>query len=112
MAYDNVKWPFGKASTLSPDYAATIAVDIRNTKTFVNIALTGDATLNITPDAELEAGAEVILVVSATTNGFDLTLGNAIDGANIVGVAGKTNVQNFYYDGTKFIAVGTYAQIN
>lgn len=108
-----VAWPDGAADVLTPDYAATIAVTVRNKMTVIAPAqLTGNATLNITPASQLAAGAIVVLKVKATTNSFDMTLGSSIDGPNIVGVATKTKTQAFVFDGANFIPTGAAVQID
>ncbi|HTF81464.1 MAG TPA: hypothetical protein VL947_07060 [Cytophagales bacterium] len=112
MAYDLVKWPFGKATVLTPDMASIIAIDARNNKTIVNLSINADVTLNVTPDAQLAAGAELILKVTATNTGDDVTLGTSIDGPNIVGAATKTKTQGFVYNGTAFIPTGAAVQID
>ncbi len=110
---DLIKWPIGAADVQAPAYAATIAVTIRNQNTQLNFAqLTGDATLNLTIDAEVTKGAIIQMLVPASTNGFDLTLGTGIDGPDIVGVATKNKSQGFQYDGTSFKPMGAAVQID
>lgn len=110
---DLIKWPFGEPDVQAPAYAAVIAVTIRNFLTFLNFAqLTGDATLNLTIDAEVRKGAIIVVLVPASTNGFDLTLGTGIDGPDIVGVTAKNKSQSFIYDGTSFKPFGASVQID
>lgn len=107
-----VQYPFGAISQRTVAYATTIAETIDN-ETILNFAtLTGDATLNITADAQLPIGTKLHLRVPATANGDDLTLGTAIDAPAIVGVAGKTKVQSFYWNGTTFLPMGAVVQID
>lgn len=112
MSY-TTRYPWGEADVQTPAYAATIAVTVKNSMTILNFAqLTGDATLNLTIDAELPVGAILQAKVPAQTDGFDLTLGTGIDGPAIVGVTGKTKTQGFIYDGTSFKPTGTAVQID
>lgn len=110
---DLIKFPFGKADAQAPAYAAVIAVTITNMLTILTFAqLTGDATLNLTIDSQVDKGAIILVKVPASTNGFDLTLGAGIDGPDIVGVATKTKTQGFIYDGTSFVPMGAAVQID
>lgn len=106
-----IKHPFGAATVLTPAYVATIAIDVWNTKTELDLGtITGDATLNITPDAELEIGSELNIKVKASADGYDVTLGSSIEAPVIVGVSGKTKTQKFEFDGTNFRPVGAIVQ--
>jgi hypothetical protein len=110
---EKIMWPWGEADVQAPAYAAVIAVTIANMLTILNFAqLTGDATLNLTVDAFVRKGAILLVVVPASTSGFDLTLGTAIDGPDIVGVTAKTKTQSFIYDGTRFVPSGAAVQID
>ena len=114
---DKMMWPVGKADVLSPAYAATIAVTIVNRKTIIKLALTGNATLDLTLDSEISRstapGAELQLEVSSDGTARTLTLGTAIDGPNIVGVISKTFTQGFELsDDGIFKPVGLAVQIN
>jgi hypothetical protein len=109
---DKILWPFGLADHLKPAFAATLAVTIENRKTILEPAiLTGDMTLDITIDPELE-DAELLVVIKATANADDVTFGNGIDAPVLVGVAGKTKVQKFQLVGGKFIPEGAPYQID
>lgn len=108
----NVNYPFGAADHLQPPFAATLNVEVRNAKTILEPAiLTGAMTLNITPSAELPKGAELICKIKATAT-ETVTFGTGIDAPALVGVAGKTKVQAFVFDGTNFIAIGAFVQID
>jgi hypothetical protein len=110
---EKIMWPLGEADLSTPAYAATIAVTISNMLTILKLAiLTGNATLDLTIDSQVRKGAIVVIEVPATANAQNLTLGAGIDGPVIVGVAGKTNAQSFVYDGTKFVPMGSYAQVD
>jgi hypothetical protein len=111
---DKIKYPFGAADKPSAlAYAATQAITITNQMTILVFAiLTGDTTLDLTIDSQVEKGARLLLEVPATNNADDLTLGTGIDAPAIVGVAGKTKTQEFVYDGTKFVPAGAVVQID
>jgi hypothetical protein len=99
-----VKWPFGIADSVAEDYAATIAVSIENTKTFLTIAqLTGAATLNLTPSPEQKAGDELIVQVSADGTNRVLTWGTSMSGNAHTNTASKSFIHRFVYDGTNFV---------
>jgi hypothetical protein len=108
-----VIWPFGKAETQTPAYAAAIDVEVNNSYTVITPAtLTGDATLNLTINEQMPVGSRILLVIAATTDGFDLTLGTGFTGPAIVGVAGKTKTQELVYDGTTYKPAGAAVQID
>jgi len=100
----NQRYPFGKADHVTPAYAAAITVAISNSKTIIEPAiLTGNLTLNVTPDPEQLEGDE--LTVKIKTTGTEVTtFGTGIDGIAITGTAGKTKTKTFVFDGTNFIA--------
>ncbi|MGL6123946.1 MAG: hypothetical protein ACRC1W_13245 [Shewanella sp.] len=113
---DKIMWPAGVADVKTPAFAATIPVLIENRKTLIKLALTGNATLDLTIDAEVAragVGTEVQLEVSSDATARTLTLGTGIDGPNIVGVISKTFSQGFELsnDGL-FKPVGAAVQVN
>lgn len=114
---DKIMWPAGKADVQSPAYAAAIAVDITNRKTLLKLALTGNATLNLTIDAEISrassAGAQLQIEVTSDGTARTLTLGAGIDGPNIVGVISKTFSQGFELSNNGvFKPVGVAVQVD
>lgn len=105
--------PFGAADVQTPAYSATLAVTVTNQLTILEPAiLTGDCTLNVTIDSQVKAGAVLLLVQAATTDGMDVTFGTGIDAPNLVGVTGKTKSQSFMYDGVSFKAMGAMVQLD
>lgn len=113
MAVEKISWPMGKADVVTLPYAATQAVEITNRFTILVFAiLTGDTTLNLTIDSEVEEGSMLLIQVPATNNADDLTLGTGIDGPAIVGVATKTKTQLFIHNGTLFVPAGAAVQID
>lgn len=114
MADEIIKWPFGPASeeALSADGAQ--AITVVNTVTYVDgvtTEATGNRTINLTLDDDLEVGSR--LVFALKTNGTETTIfGTGITGATITGVAGKTKTVEAVYDGSGFVVIGTPGQID
>lgn len=107
-----VSYPFGPADVQTPAYAATIAVTVNNAKTLLNIAqLTGAATLNLTIDGDLPAGAELIVKAQSDGTARDLTPGTGMTGTAIAGVISKTKYATYVYDGSTFVHTATQ-QVN
>lgn len=95
--------------------AAAQAIEVVNEMTIVDgvtvQADTNNRTLNLTIDAGVTAGAR--LVVKSKTKATETTLcGTGMTGPGLVGVAGKTKVVEFVYDGAKFIQAGAGVQLD
>lgn len=89
-------------------------IEIVNDLTIVDgttVPATGDRTLNISVTDTVGAGA-TILVKSKTTATEKTVFGKKITGPEITGVAGKTKVASFVYDGNDFIQTGTAVQVD
>lgn len=113
MTEANLKYPWGRADKQVLAYAATQNVVITNSVTILDFAiLTGDTTLNLTIAQGVEDGARLLVKVPATNNADDLTLGTAIDGPAIVGVATKTKTQAFTLYNGVFYPDGAVVQID
>lgn len=83
--------------------AATIALTITCQKTTVKIdTMAQAATINLTIDPEVVAGAELYLKLPSDGTGRDVTLGTGTDTSVIVGVNNKTKWAYLIYDGTIF----------
>lgn len=112
MEVEKINWPFGAADHQKPAYAAVLALTIKNQRTIIEPAiLTGNLTLDLTIDSQVQKGAIIDLIIKTTATEA-VTLGAGIDGPNIVGVAGKTKTQSFFYDGVSFKPVGASVQID
>lgn len=109
-----VKWPFGPATVIAPAaHAATVAATIDNAKTFITLpTMTGAVTLDLTVDADLEAGAELILRALSDGTARDITPGTGMTGPVVAGVISKTKVTRYVYDGSKFVNTGLALQID
>lgn len=107
-----ISHPFGPADVQSLAYAATIAATITNAKTILNVAqMTGAATLNLTIDPDLQAGAELLVKCQSDGTARDLTPGTGMTGTAIAGAISKTKYASYVYDGSTFVHVGTQ-QVN
>jgi hypothetical protein len=111
---DVIKWPYGAAdSPTISTVTGAIAYTPKNNKTILNLAITGNATLNLTIDPELEDGAE--LHVSSLGAGTEtLTFGTGINAPVLTNANGKTKCQGFVFNKTKglFEAVGAVVQLD
>ena len=72
---------------------------------------TGDRTLNLLIANDVEPGARLI-VKNKTTGTESLIPGNGMSGTTISGVAGKTKVVEYVYDGKNFIQTAAAVQID
>jgi len=109
-----IRWPFGEASALNLGATGAQALTVENTVTIVDgvsTEATGNRTINLEIDSDLEAGARIVFKLKA--NGVEQTIfGAGITGATIIGVAGKTKTVEAVYDGNAFVVVGAAAQID
>ena len=109
-----VKYPFGAADSVALSATGAQALTIENDLTIVDgvtTQATGNRTLNLTIDAGVKAGAKLIL--KSKTNAQETTIsGTNMIGATLTGVAGKTFVLQFVYDGTNFLEAATPVQID
>lgn len=89
-----------------PDYAATLAVVVKQAETFLQPAeLTGNATINLTIDAQVTAGAKLHLKLDADASDRTVTLGTGFDAGMATIVVAKTKIAfvTFTFDGTAFV---------
>lgn len=105
--------PFGLAGTITIAATGATAATIINQVTYASslTTLTGNATLDLTVDSQVKAGAMLHLKVKTTAT-ETFTFGTAIDAPVVTGVAGKTWTQSFYFDGTTFLPCGAKIQID
>lgn len=107
---DKIKYPFGAATKLTPEYAATVSVNVFNNKTIVEVAqLTGNATLQLVADEEIAIGAEVSVKFTADGTNRTVSLGSNLLGTSIAVNATKIVGATFEWDGVKFVHRGTTA---
>ena len=107
-----VSYPFGNADLQQPAYATPLAVTIDNQFTILDPAiLTGVMTINLTLDQGVKKGA--ILICEITTTATEVTtFGTGFTSPTLTGVAGKTKVMQFVYDGTTFKPTAAGYQID
>jgi hypothetical protein len=109
-----IKFPFGAATTVALSATGAQAITVTNMLTIVNgvtTQATGNRTLNLTIDANLEAGARMFVKVK--TAGTETTIfGTGMQGATLTGASGKTKTFECIYDGTNFVEAGTPVQID
>lgn len=107
-------YPFAIATTEVMTATGAQAFTIANNMTIIDgvtTQATGNRTINLTIDDEINAGAK--LLVKSKTNGTETTIfGTLINSATITGVAGKTFCQEFTFDGTNFLPTGLSVQID
>ncbi len=110
---ETIKWPFGKATVVTPEYAASVAIEVENNKTVVKLpALTGAIELEITAHAELGVGAEVLVIADQGATGRNVTFAGEAVGDGITGVANDKDVAKLEYDGAQFRVVGIYKTVD
>jgi len=109
-----VKYGFGAADSAALTATGAQAITIVNDLTFIDgvtVEATAARTINLTLGDDLNAGARI--VVSSKTNGTETTVfGTNMTGVTVTGVAGKTKVTEFVYNGTAFVNSGTPVQID
>lgn len=109
-----VKWPYGMATILVLSAAGAQALAVNNNMTIVDgvsVVATDDRTLDITADPGLEPGATLV-VKTRSVGTEELIPGMGIKGETITGVAGKTRVAHYVYDGFNFIQTSDFIQID
>ena len=103
---NEVLFPFHEIQT--PDYAATLAVTVKQRDCFLQPGtLTGAVTIDLTIDAQLTPGAKLYLKVTADGTNRVVTLGTGFDAAatDITVTASTCFCRTFVYDGTAFVPV-------
>jgi hypothetical protein len=109
-----IKYPSGAVSTSTLSATGTQAITITNQLTLIDgvtTIATGNRTIDLTISAEVKAGA-IVWVESKTTATETTIFGTGIDGITFTGVAGKTLVKAFIYNGTAFKSMGATEQID
>lgn len=108
-----INFPFGAASVQAPAYAATLAVNIDNASTVLDLGtLTGATTVNLTIGANVPDGATLVLRAKSDGTARTVTLGTGFLGLAITGVINKAKTCLFVKQGAVFVQVGASAQID
>jgi hypothetical protein len=104
---------FPAADTQSPDAAATLALTIKQQVSIVNVgAMAADMTVNLTVDAQVTAGAILILKLTSDTTARAVTPGTGFTAPVVAGVISKTKYATYIYTGSTFVPVGLAVQVN
>ena len=108
------KWPFGAATVVGLSATGDQAVDIYNNLTIIDgttVVATAARTFELAISPDIEPGARLI-VKTKTTATETLTPGEGMTGTVTTGVAGKTKVAEYVYDGVTFIQTAAAVQID
>lgn len=108
------KWPFGAATVVKMPTEGIVHIDIYNTLTIIDgagAAATGDRTLDLSISPDIEPGARLV-VKTKTTAVETFTPGRGMAGTVTTGIAGKTKVTEYVFDGNKFIQTAAAVQID
>jgi len=109
-----INFPFGALQTIVIGATGAQAVTVKNNFTYIDgvtTQATGDRTLNVTIDPEVQKGA-LVLVASKSAATQKMTFGDGITGPESTGVAGKTKTQLFVFTGVAFVAAGAEVQLD
>lgn len=111
---DIIKWPTGPATVTALTATGVQAITIENSSTILDgvaIQATGDRTINLTVDSEIQPGAKLQLRTKSNAT-EDNIFGTGITAVTFAGVAGKTFSISFTYDGSTFTPDGKEVQID
>lgn len=109
-----IKYPFGPATEVALSASGAQAIAVDNDLTLidgVSVAATADRTIDLTIPDDIKVGARIVFRLK-TTGTENTIFGTGINGANIVGVAGKTKTVEAVFNGTSFDVIGTAGQID
>ena len=110
----DIKHPVGLATAFELTAAGDQDITIVDDLTIIDgvtVEATSDRTIDLVIDSEIKAGAVILMKIKS--NGTEDTIfGTGITNLNLAGIAGKTTVQAFMYDGTVFLPMGTQDQID
>jgi len=113
MSY-TIKYPYGAATVEALAATGTLAVTISNQVTILDGVTTpssGNRTVNLTISDEVIKGAVIVAKIK-TAGTQTCTWGTGFTAPTMTGVAGKTIVVQFMYDGTAFIQTGAEIQLD
>lgn len=108
-----IQWPWGAADfqTLTAD-SLTETVIITNSFTYADFGtLDTVLTVNVGITSGINAGALLFVKTKSDATGRNVTWGTGVDAAVLTGVASKTILSTFVFDGTKFYGVA-YRQLD
>lgn len=109
-----IRYPFGEATVETMTASGAQAIEVVNSLTIIDgatVPASADRNVNLTPVADLEVGARVV-IKTKTTATEKTTFSGSAQAGEITGVADKTNIVELLYDGYKFIQVSPKVQID
>lgn len=93
-------------------YAATMELNVSESRNIVTVAMTGNGTVDLSDDAKPVLGDEIIIKASSDATARTLTFGDGFTAPALAGTISKTKVQTLVYDGSTFVATGAPVQID
>lgn len=101
------RFPFGNATTIEVEDAATLNFSITNSMTLIVVdELAADATINLTVAKGVPIGSQLFIRLQSDGTARDVTPGTGMEGTDMAGTISKTKMFQCLYDGTNFIVVG------
>jgi len=97
----SVSWPDGEIDRQVPVQdgdTGAYALQVWNTKTIVDLSPTQDAQVNLTIDAELRDGSELILNINQDAVGRAVSFDSNIEGDNLAGAANDRDTVYLVYN--------------
>ena len=110
----DIKYPFGAAAVEALSATGLQAITINDALTLIDGVTTeasGNRTINLTIGDEVKVGAKVVVMTKSAAAQTE-TMGTGITGPVRTGVAGKTIVAEYVYNGTAFLGAGAEVQID
>lgn len=103
-----VRYPFGPADFDSISEDTTVSLTVRNGLTFFTLdTLDQETTVNATTSNQLPNGSMLYLRLLSDGTGRNVLCGTNMLCDTIKGVASKTNVASFIWDGDDFVHLST-----
>jgi len=104
-----LSYPFGAVTTVtSSTDSLTLALTVVNQVTYLKVAATTldtNLTINVTPNAFLNAGAVLYIETTAgSVSDRTVTFGTSLECTALTNTASKTFITGFVYNGTTFKA--------
>lgn len=96
----------------TPDYAATVALDIIEKENIVQVSVTGNMTVNLDIAAHVTPGATIQAHITGDGSVRTITWGTGFLAPNLATVANKQHSVLFIYNGTAFVQAGAQIQLN
>ncbi|MBN1340738.1 MAG: hypothetical protein JXA03_15520 [Bacteroidales bacterium] len=111
-----IQYPFAAADSQSITLTSKTLADtfeVTNSLTYVDYGTLDTAlAVNVTIASHVKLGAILVVKAKSDATARNITWGTGIDAAAMTGTGSKTKVQSFFYDGTQFIGLGAFNQID